>query len=144
MSIEEHVQFLIRCQFNAYCKKAIANRAAEIKRKNKNRWENEYHLEDLSPFDQKRIQMVEDLLEEEPTYYLVGKEVIPEKVLHQAIDSLPEAKRVVINLYYFDNLTDVEISEKLNLPRRSVNHRRNSSLERIREYLEEHKHDKEQ
>ncbi|MBP3891134.1 MAG: sigma-70 family RNA polymerase sigma factor [Solobacterium sp.] len=141
MSLEEHVQFLIRCQFNAYCKKSIANRAAEIKRKNKSRWENEYYFEDLSPFDQERIQMVEEILEEEPTHYLVGGQVIPEKVLHKAIDSLPEKKRHVIHLYYFDELNDVEIAKMLSLSQKAVNYRRNRALEAIKQFLEEHKHD---
>ena len=144
MSIDEHIQFLIRCQFNAYCKKAIVNIAKDIKRKNLKRWKNEYYFEDLSPLDQERLQMVEEFFEEEPVHYFVGGQVIPEKVLHRAIESLPEKGRTVINLYYFDNLTDHEISQKLNVPRRSVNHRRNSALERIKQYLEEHRHDSEE
>ena len=144
MSIDEHIQFILRCQFNAYCKRAIENRAAEIKRKNKKRWENEYYFEDLSPYDQERIQMVEEFFEEEPTYYLVGGQVVPQFVLHKAIESLPENGRTVVNLYYFDNLTEHEISQKLNVPRRSVNHRRNSALEKIKKYLEEHKHDRDE
>ena len=144
MTIDEHIQFYIRCQFNAYCKKAIANKAKEVKRRNKKRWENEYYFEDLSPFDQERIQMVEEFFEEEPTHYLVGGQVVPKFVLDRAIESLPEKGRTVVHLYYYDNLTDHEISEKLNVPRRSVNHRRNSALEKIKQYLEEHKHDKDE
>ena len=51
MSIDERIQFLTRCQFNASLNRAIEHRAAEIKRKSKKRWENGYHFEDLSPFD---------------------------------------------------------------------------------------------
>ena len=144
MSIDEHIQFILRCQFNAYCKRAIENRAAEIKRKSKKRWENEYHFEDLSPFDQERIQMVEEFLEDEPIHYFVGGQVIPESILHKAIDSLPEAKRRVIHLYYFDELNDVEIAKLLNLSQRLVNYRRNHSLKKIKQYLEEHKHDRDE
>lgn len=139
MSIEdERIQFLTRCQFNAYCKHAIRNRANELKRNSLKRWENEYHFEDFSPMDQERLQIIEDILNEDVSHYYIDGRIISGETLHEAIDSLPEHKRTVIHLYFFDELSEEEIAKLLNLTQPAVSYRKKSSLNKIKRFLEEH------
>ena len=141
MSIDEHLQFIIRCQFNAFCKTAIRNRAAEIKRNNSKRWRNEFHFEDFSPAEQERVQIIEDFFEDEVAHYFVDGKVITDRILHKAIESLPEIKRAVIHLYFFDELTEQEIAEMLCITQAGVNQSKRHSLKKIKQYLEDHRHD---
>ena len=143
MAIDEHLQFVIRCQFNAFCKTAIRNKAAEIKRNSSKRWSNEFHFEDLAPAEQERVQIIEGFFEEEVTHYFVDGKVITDRILYKAIESLPEKRRAVIHLYFFDELTETEIAELLNIAQPSVNESKRRSLKKIKEYLEEHRHDDE-
>lgn len=145
MSIdEERIQFLIRCRFNGFCKKVIRNAAASMKRKNMNRWKREFYFEDLSPAEQERLQVIDNLLEDETRHYLVSGKTFSEGLIHKAIASLPDNKRTVINLYFFDNLTEEEIADLLELSRGAVWYRKNSSLKKLEKYLEEHAHNKEE
>ncbi len=134
---DEEFQFRTRCQFNAYCKKTIVNKANEFKRNSSKRWKNERFLEEIPTYEQEAIQTEDDVLKDRSTYYSVKGKLIPKNVLHEAIESLPEKKHSVILLYYFDELNDVEIGRMLNLSQRVANYRRNSALAAIEKYLEE-------
>ena len=50
---------------------------------------------------------------------------------------LPQEKRQAVLLYYFFNMTDVEIAEAMKIPRSTVQYRRTSSFELLKRYLEE-------
>ena len=143
MSDEDRIQFLLRCQFNAYCKKAIANRAAELKRNSSRRWTSELYFENLSPAEQESIQVIDEVIDDGIRYYYVAGRTISSDLLLKAIESLPDNKQTVINLYFFDEMTEMEIAELLKIPRASVGYRKDSSLKKIKQYLEEHKNDDE-
>ena len=46
-------------------------------------------------------------------------------------------KRQAVLLYYFFDMTDVEIAELMKVPRSTVQYRRTSSFELLKRYLEE-------
>lgn len=137
---EEEYQFKIRKQFSSYCKKAIRNRADELKRKNAKRYEEEYHLDDLPDYAMDRLEFLDAFPDEEPEYFFVKGRLISKKELYKAMGSLPEKKLKVIHLYYFSDLNDSEIGEIMNLSRRNTTYRRNKGLEEIRVYLEGDSH----
>ena len=56
-------------------------------------------------------------------------------LLADALAQLPEGKRDVILLSYFLEMTDREISEKLNIVHQTVSKRRLVTLKELREYL---------
>ncbi len=56
--------------------------------------------------------------------------------LGEALTALPDEKRDIVLLSYFLDMNDREIAEKLNMVRRTVQHRRTSSLSEIRRRLE--------
>ncbi|HGF8039687.1 TPA: RNA polymerase sigma factor, partial [Enterococcus faecium] len=74
--------------------------------------------------------------EAEPSYQMAGKEITP-KLLLEAIRALPEERRKIVLLYYFEGLTDMEIGKQLNISRSTVQYRRTSSFEQLKKYLEE-------
>ncbi|WP_326564491.1 RNA polymerase sigma factor [Bacillus andreraoultii] len=55
--------------------------------------------------------------------------------------TLPEEKRTAVLLYYFFNLSDVEIGKLFGIPRSTVQYRRKSSFEILKRFLEEHAHE---
>ena len=57
--------------------------------------------------------------EAEPSYQMAGKEITP-KLLLEAIRALPEERRKIVLLYYFEGLTDIEIGKQLNISRSTV------------------------
>jgi len=59
----------------------------------------------------------------------------------EALHSLPEEKRNAVLLYYFFEMTDVEIAKLYNVPRSTVQYRRTSSFELLKRYLEERAYD---
>lgn len=133
---DENYRYLIRCQFNAYCKKVIRNRAKELKRNLAKQYRSEVFIEDIPAYEQQRVLEYGDPSEDDQTCYLVKGRIFTKDQLHEAIRNLPDKKMKVIHLYYFDHLNDAEIAGLLDLPRRSANYRRNKALESIRSYLE--------
>ena len=55
--------------------------------------------------------------------------------------SLPEEKRRSVLLYYFFNMSYVEIAKLYQIPRSTVQYRRTSSFDLLKHYLEEHVYD---
>ena len=65
------------------------------------------------------------------------------KELAEALKQLPEQSRNIVLMFFFLDMSDSEIGEKLNINRStSYRHRRNS-LEEIRKQLKEKKQDEE-
>ena len=139
---DEQYQERIQRQFNSYCKKAIINRARDLKRNNAERYSREYHIEDLPINEKERIEFRNLPGEEGPEIYLVDGMVFTKDDLQEAIDSLPEKSINIIQLHYYGNLTDSEIGELLNVPRRTAAYRRNRALTEIRKNLKNQKNGK--
>ena len=57
--------------------------------------------------------------------------------LHAAIDTLDTIDQDIINLYYFEDLTERQIGEVLDMKQKTVNNHKNSSLEKMRTFLGE-------
>ena len=104
-------EFEKQCAFQKFCKSVLHNEACNAHK----------HFQDE---------------EAEPSYQMAGKEITP-KLLLEAIRALPEERRKIVLLYYFEGLTDIEIGKQLNISRSTVQYRRTSSFEQLKKYLEE-------
>jgi RNA polymerase sigma-70 factor (ECF subfamily) len=62
--------------------------------------------------------------------------VVDRMVLTSALAALPEARRVVVELGFVDDLTHAEIAERLDLPLGTVKSHRRRGLESLQQELE--------
>ena len=67
---------------------------------------------------------------------MAGKEITP-KLLLEAIRALPEERRKIVLLLFFEGLTDIEIGKQLNISRSTVQYGGQASFEQLKKYLEE-------
>jgi len=58
-------------------------------------------------------------------------------VVHSALARLPETERTVLQLSYFDDLSQSQIADRLSLPLGTVKTRVRSGLKRLMDYLED-------
>lgn len=65
--------------------------------------------------------------EAEKSFVVAGKELTA-KLLAEALHSLPDEKREAVLLYYFFDMSDVEIAKLLSIPKSTVQYRRTSFL----------------
>lgn len=128
-----------RCEFNAYCKRTLRNELIDASRERKRRQRREVTFSDLTPHEEKQLYTVDKYFvnEDKKEAFCVGDLKITAKLLAEALHSLPEDKRQAVLLYYFFNMTDVEIAEAMKIPRSTVQYRRTSSFELLKRYLEE-------
>ena len=132
-------QWQIRCAFNGYCKRALKNEAANAHRDTKRQQLREVTFSDLSPQEENQLYTYDRYFaddEAEQAFCVAGKEITA-KLLAEALHSLTEEKRNAVLLYYFFEMTDVEIAKLYDVPRSTVQYRRTSSFELLKRYLEE-------
>ena len=132
-------QWQIRCAFNGFCKRVLKHEAINAHRQSRRHQLREVTFSDLTPQDENRLYQFDAYFEHETdkAFTVGGKKITP-KLLANALHSLPEDKRKTVLLYYFFEMSDVEIGELLNIPRSTVQYRRTSSFELLKRYLEEH------
>lgn len=136
-------QWQIRCAFNGFCKRSLENEKLAAYRDMKRRQLREVTFSDLTPQEENQLYTYDSYFkndEAEQSFYVAGKEITA-KLLAEALHSLPDEKREAVLLYYFFDMSDVEIAKLLNVPRSTVQYRRTSSFELLKRYLEERAYD---
>lgn len=93
---------------------------------------------DLTPQEERQLYTVDKYFQDgNEEAFCAGGLKITAKLLAEALHTLPDEKRQAVLLYYFFNMTDVEIAEAMKIPRSTVQYRRTSSFELLKRYLEE-------
>ena len=136
-------QWQIRCAFNGYCKRALENEMLAAKRDMKRQQRREVTFSNLTPEEEQQLYTCDEYFandEAEKSFVVAGKEITA-KLLAEALHSLPDEKREAVLLYYFFDMSDVEIAKLLEISRSTVQYRRTSSFELLKRYLEEHAYD---
>ena len=136
-------QWQIRCAFNGFCKRTLKNEAINAHRDRSRQQLREVSFSDLSPQEEKQLYTYDTYFaddEAEKSFCVAGKEITA-KLLAEALRSLPEEKRDAVLLYYFFDMSDVEIGKLRDVPRSTVQYRRTSSFELLKRYLEERAYD---
>lgn len=135
----DRTEWQIRCAFNAFCKRVLKNETINIFNERRQRQEKEMTFSDLTPQDENQLFTLDKQYEGEggQSFQVAGKKITP-KLLAEAMHTLPKEKRITVLLYYFFELSDVEIGQLLHIPRSTVQYRRTSSFERLKRFLEEH------
>lgn len=139
MNEPTRTQFQVRCAFNGFCKKALKCEASNAHRDVKCYQKHFVSFSDLSPEEENQLYSVDDQSNGEDhdnSFRVGGKRITPE-LLAEALRTLPEEKRNAVMLYYFHDMSDADIAKLYNIPRSTVQYRRTSSLETIKQFLEE-------
>ncbi len=132
-------EFEKQCTFQKFCKSVLHNEACNAHEEIRRRRVREVTFSDLALYEERQLYTVDKYFQDEeaePSYQMAGKEITP-KLLLEAIRALPEERRKIVLLYYFEGLTDIEIAKQLNISRSTVQYRRTSSFEQLKKYLEE-------
>lgn len=94
-------------------------------------WEDE----DGSPFG--LLDVLEDKGVENPQKQLMAKEMVD--ILADSIDSLPEKEKIVVTLYYYEELNLKEIGEVLSLTESRICQLHSQAIMRLRTKMKQHK-----
>lgn len=132
-------EFEKQCAFQKFCKSVLHNEACNTHEEIRRRRVREVTFSNLALHEERQLYTVDKYFQDEeaePSYQMAGKEITP-KLLLEAIRALPEERRKIVLLYYFEGLTDIEIAKQLNISRSTVQYRRTSSFEQLKKYLEE-------
>jgi RNA polymerase sigma factor (sigma-70 family) len=139
MNEPSRTEWQIRCAFNGYCKRALKNEAINAHRDTKNQQQCFVTFSDLSAQEENQLYAYDEYFtddEADKTFFAAGK-AISAKLIAEALRSLPEEKRNAVLLYYFFDMKDAEIAALYDIPRSTVQHRRTSSFELLKRYLED-------
>lgn len=127
-------EFEKQCTFQKFCKSVLHNEACNAHEEIRRRRVREVTFSDLALYEERQLYTVDKYFQDEeaePSYQMAGKEITP-KLLLEAIRALPEERRKIVLLYYFEGLTDIEIAKQLNISRSTVQYRRTSSFEQLK------------
>lgn len=145
MNEPDRTQFQVRCAFNGFCKKALKCEASNAHRDVKRYQKHFVSFSDLTPEEENQLYTVDaptDGEDHDNSFRVGGKRITPE-LLAEALRTLPEEKRNAVMLYYFHDMSDADIAKLYNIPRSTVQYRRTSSLETLKQFLEERANDDE-
>ena len=119
-----------------FCKRTIRNESANAFRKVRGQQDRCGYLSGL-PEEGSEGLATDDVDPWVYTSFPVGGEVMLSKDdrLADALTVLPQSLRDIFLMYCFLELADREIGEKLSLPRRTVNHRRQRAYELLKELM---------
>ena len=126
--------------FEAYCKAAINNAILRVRQRRAQREKREVLLSDLPENALYDVGTEDGELEraeaERCVFRVRGIDVaVSDERLAQAISCLLPKNREIVLLSYFAELTDEEVAQRVNLSRSTVQRRRTSALDKLREML---------
>ena len=127
-------------EYDSYIKTVLKNFKKDHIRRNRNKWENESYLEDLSFSARENLMKTKDDVEDNAVFLINDKAYSREKI-RNAVDLLPGKKSIVIILHFYDELSDTKIAEILGITRKGVSKRKREGLELLKELLEDDDHD---
>ena len=132
------VEFQKQCIFQSFCKRVLHNEACNAHEEIRRRRAKEVSFSDLALHEERQLYTLDKYFQDgNEEAFCAGGLKITAKLLAEALHTLPDEKRQAVLLYYFFNMTDVEIAEAMKIPRSTVQYRRTSSFELLKRYLEE-------
>jgi RNA polymerase sigma factor (sigma-70 family) len=125
------------CRFDCYCKKVLKYRLISWYREMKRRNEREASFFELSGHEMARLVKTDEYFKYERTFSVLGESIsISDDEPAKALNMLPADRRKIILMKYFLGMSDRKISERLNIARSTVSYQRNSSLRKLKTFME--------
>src|SRR5699024_7226638 len=117
----DRTEWQVRCAFNAFCKRVLKNEAINIYNERRKQQAKQMTLSDLTLQEEYKLYTLDKQYkgEEGQSFQVAGKKISP-KLLAEAMRTLPKEKRITVLLYYFFQLSDLEIGQLLDIPRSTV------------------------
>lgn len=133
-------QKTIQCQFDCKLKKVVKGIVRNYRKELARRQAKEVSFCELPEIVVEKLIVWDDYESEYTTFDVCGTEIrVLDEELAEALKQLPEQNRNIVLMFFFLDMSDSEIGEKLNINRStSYRHRRNS-LEEIKKQLKEKK-----
>lgn len=127
--------------FDSFCKKVIRNESIDAFRELARRRKHEIQFSALSPKELASMQ-AENLYDKfRKSFYVQGYVVeVCDRSLGEILDYIPSAQRDIVLLAYFLDYSDYEISRLLNMSKSTVQYRRNATLRRLKQLMEDLAH----
>lgn len=122
--------------FDSYCKKVLKCEAYNGYREISRRQKRETPFSELSEEELTQLA-VYDRYPWEYTAFPVGGDVIliKDDRLAEALNALPQDGRDILLMYFFLDMADREIAERMNMARRTVNARRQKAYRLLKELM---------
>ena len=127
----------VRHQFDSFCRKILREEACDYLRHIAWRSDHEVSLSELSEEQMTKLYVLDEYPSEQFHFHVQGFGVtVRNEKLADALNTLSDEKRDIVLLAYFMDMTDQEIADRLNLVRRTVQYKRTSSLEEMKQRME--------
>ena len=127
----------VRHQFDSFCRKVLRDEARNYAKHIAWRSDHEVSLSELSEEQVTKLYVLDEYPSEQFHFHVQGFGVtVRNEKLADALNTLSDEKRDIVLLAYFMDMTDQEIADRLNLVRRTVQYKRTSSLEEMKQRME--------
>jgi len=131
-----HTQYK-QSAFDSFCKKVLRNEARDFFNEVKRLRGKEVFVSELSERELGQLATTDMYFTTEQVFNVHGFDVVvTSESMAAALRNLPQRKRDIILLYYFLDLSDGEIGERLNLVRSTVQYQRTSILRELKKMIE--------
>ena len=131
-------QLRIRKQFDSFCKTLLKNETIDYERVRTNRLKHEVSFSELTQEELGSLNTMDEYIAESEVFRVLDYDIeVKDELIGEALKCLPEKKRNVILLSFFMDMTDTEIAKQMNLVRSTIHHHRTSSLQALKEIMEE-------
>lgn len=126
-----------RHAFDSLCKKILKHEARDFYDELKRQRSKEVSFSDLSTKKIEQLYTEDKYFVTEQTFNVLRLDVIvTDDVISEALQSLPEHKCDIILLFYFLELSNREIGDKLNMLRTTAQYQRTSTLRQLKNFME--------
>ena len=131
-------QRTIQCQFDSKLKKIVRSGVKDYYKSLNRRKKKEVFFSDLPDIVVENIAVYDDYETDYTFFTVCGNDIrVYNDELAEALKQLSEKKRDIVLMFYFLEMSDSELGERLNITRRSSHRNRTSSLEKIRKMLKQ-------
>ena len=133
-------QKTIQCQFDCKLKKVVKGIVRNYRKELARRQAKEVSFCELPEIVVEKLIVWDDYESEYTTFDVCGTEIrVLDEELAEALKQLPEQNRNIVLMFFFLDMSDSEIGEKLNINRSTSYRHRRKSLEEIKKQLKEKK-----
>lgn len=136
MELTRQEKDIVRKKFCKYCIKVMEGEALYYLRQLAKQQEREVFFSDLTPDQENQLRTYDDLLE--LNYFQVMDVDVPvrDEYISNALNKLPERKRMIILMAFFLDMTEQEIADYYHLVQSTVHYHKAESLRILRDILE--------